>query len=121
MAQIRTLKFILTTLACLMVVGASFHGAKAKIEKVYNSHNSSHLILFRRGAVDTDAQANADSSHDDLLSFQKGITAQSLSDEKQLRVIQFAGATKREWLERLQATGAEIIGYIPNHAYLIRG
>jgi hypothetical protein len=115
------LKITLITIAFLMLVYVSFDGAKAKVEKNETYENSSHTILFRRGAVDTDAQANADSSQDDLQAFQKGIVAHSLSNEKQLRVIQFAGVTKKEWLAQVQATGAEIIGYIPNYAYVIRG
>ncbi len=121
MIQSHVLKFTLIILACLMVGVASFHGAKAKIEREASHPNSSQTILFRRGAIDTSKEAHADSSREDLLAVQQGITAQSLSDEKQLRVVQFAGATKRAWLDRIEATGAEIIGYIPNHAYLIRG
>ncbi|MEW6211884.1 MAG: S8 family serine peptidase, partial [Acidobacteriota bacterium] len=81
----------------------------------------SHFILFKRGPVDTRLLADLDTSSSDMLA-QSGdrSSAASLSFE-QLRLIQFRSAIRREWIERLKAAGAEIIGYIPNNAYIIRG
>ncbi|MBS1791366.1 MAG: S8 family serine peptidase [Acidobacteria bacterium] len=43
----------------------------------------------------------------------------TLSGEKRLRLIQFAGAIQPAWYQALLASGAEIVNYIPNNAYLI--
>lgn len=77
------------------------------------------LILFKRGPLDTRLLADLDTSQSDILA-QSNPASASLSS-RQLRVIQFRGAIRRSWIERLKATGAEIIGYIPNNAYIIRG
>ena len=38
-----------------------------------------------------------------------------------MRLIQFAGPIRPEWYEALVATGAHIVTYIPNNAYLVYG
>jgi hypothetical protein len=38
-----------------------------------------------------------------------------------LRLVQFIGPVKREWLDELRAAGMEIIAYVPNNGYLVRG
>jgi subtilase family protein len=35
-------------------------------------------------------------------------------------IVQFAGPIKREWREELDKTGAQVISYIPNNAYIVR-
>lgn len=37
-----------------------------------------------------------------------------------LYIVQFAGPVKDEWLELLKGTGAELVTYIPNNAYVVR-
>ncbi|HLF83790.1 MAG TPA: S8 family serine peptidase [Blastocatellia bacterium] len=78
---------------------------------------SQSLILFRRGALDTDARPDLDTSKED----QQTMSAMSASGAKATRVVQFAGPIKRQWIDALRATGAEIVGYVPNNAYVIRG
>lgn len=75
------------------------------------------MILFKRGAVDTEASTDLDTSKED----QQSMSAMSASGAKQTRVVQFAGPIKRRWVDALRATGAEIVGYVPNNAYIIRG
>ena len=79
-----------------------------------------NLILFKRGALDTRARRDLDTAADELLQLNQP-SIMSRAERKQLRVIQFAGPIKRRWIEQLQATGSEIIGYIPSNAYIIRG
>jgi hypothetical protein len=43
-----------------------------------------------------------------------------IASGSRLRLIQFAGPVKKEWLAQLQATGVEIIAYVPSNGYLIR-
>ena len=37
----------------------------------------------------------------------------------QLQIVQFQGPVVAEWLTQLQATGARVVNYIPNNAYLV--
>ncbi len=76
-----------------------------------------NLILFKRGALDTAAHQDLDTSKED----QQAMSAMGASGATATRVVQFAGPIKRRWIDALRATGAEIVGYVPNNAYIIRG
>src|ERR1044072_9460800 len=80
-----------------------------------------NAILFKRGALDTGALGELDTSAENLRARAVELSALSLPARNELRVVQFAGPIKRPWVERLQAAGAEIIAYIPNTAYIVRG
>jgi len=85
------------------------------------SRNNTDLILFRRGAIDTRALSDLDTSQSDaLLSLRQTLKSGAIQS-KPLRVIQFAGSIKRNWIDKLKSTGVEIIDYVPNNAYIIRG
>ncbi|HKY03487.1 MAG TPA: S8 family serine peptidase, partial [Blastocatellia bacterium] len=75
---------------------------------------------FRRGALDTAARRDLDTSAGDL-DLPNQLSTASAGGQKRTRVIQFAGPIKGEWAEWLRQTGVEIIAYIPNNAYIIRG
>ena len=87
--------------------------AQARISTI--SHQN--LILFRRGALDTETGADLDTSRED----RQAMSAMSVSPGKHTRVIQFGGPVNRTWIDTLLATGVAIIGYVPNNAYIIRG
>lgn len=78
------------------------------------------LILFTRGALDTQQAVHLDTSSNDLQSIESALTANQL-DGHQLRVIQFVSHIHPKWLEMVRATGAEVAGYVPNNAYIISG
>jgi subtilisin-like proprotein convertase family protein len=40
--------------------------------------------------------------------------------EGRLRIVQFRGPVKDEWLDELRATGAWVVTYVPNNAYVVR-
>ncbi|MEI9959971.1 MAG: S8 family serine peptidase [Limisphaerales bacterium] len=40
---------------------------------------------------------------------------------KRLHLVQFAGPVKPEWIDELEKSGARIVSYIPNNAYLVYG
>ena len=40
---------------------------------------------------------------------------------KRLHLVQFAGPIQPQWFEELQATGAQVVTYIPYNAYLVYG
>jgi hypothetical protein len=37
------------------------------------------------------------------------------------RLVQFVGPIKKAWLHELEASGLELIAYVPNNGYLVRG
>jgi hypothetical protein len=41
-------------------------------------------------------------------------------DDPNYYIVQLLGPIQREWKEEIKASGAEILGYIPNYAYLVR-
>ena len=72
--------------------------------------DENNLILLNAGTIDTrtpEAQAMR--------------SASSAKSGKQMRLIQFAGPIRAEWYQALVATGARIVTYIPNNAYLVYG
>ncbi|MFY9553580.1 MAG: S8 family serine peptidase [Blastocatellia bacterium] len=81
-----------------------------------SSSSNQNLILFKRGTLDTNDRVDLDTSEED----RQELLAMSATLKKQTRVIQFAGPIKRKWIDALRATGADIVGYLPNNAYIIR-
>jgi hypothetical protein len=67
-------------------------------------------ILFNSGAFDTRSQEAL------ALSWQA-----TRSNGKQLHLVKFADAISPEGYKALENTGAQIVDYIPNHAYLVYG
>lgn len=85
-----------------------------------------NLLLLRAGAIDT----TDESAPGRFVGFggASSMTAQSASSRppsttisSPLRLIQFIGPVKSEWLKALRASGLEPIAYVPNNAYLVRG
>jgi hypothetical protein len=86
-----------------------------------------NVLLLRSGAIDTTA--------DDAPGGFVGLGGANGSDPARagnarrdenskasgLRLIQFVGPVKGEWLEQLKASGLEPIAYVPNNGYLVRG
>lgn len=83
--------------------------------------NNPDAILFKRGALDTRALGELDTAAEDSRAAAIELSALSFPARNELRVIQFAGPIKRAWIEQIQAAGVEIISYIPNNAYIVRG
>ncbi|MEW6127125.1 MAG: S8 family serine peptidase [Acidobacteriota bacterium] len=108
--------FVFMIFACAALVGVN-----ASSVPPGKASPDSQAILFRRGAIDTRAQAHLDTSREDRLALQKNIATQGFAARKQLRIVQFVDAIRPDWFQQLKATGAEIIAYIPHNAYLIRG
>ena len=84
-----------------------------------------NVLFLRSGAIDTTAE--------DAPGNFIGLGRAELSDRTRasalnqetggsgLRLIQFIGPVKRAWLDRLRASGLELIAYVPNNGYLVRG
>lgn len=83
-----------------------------------------NVLFLRSGTIDTTAgdapgtfigmgrAAGAD---------QASLSREERADTSRLRLIQFIGPVKQAWLEELEASGLEVIAYVPNNAYLVRG
>lgn len=94
-----------------------------------------NVLMLRSRAIDTTAQ----DAPGTLLGLGKSLTAglevsgparESRADkqkadkqkaESSLRLVQFVGPVKQEWLDSLRSNGLEPIAYVPNNAYLVRG
>ncbi|HSF24091.1 MAG TPA: S8 family serine peptidase [Blastocatellia bacterium] len=84
-----------------------------------------NVLFLRSGAIDT----TAEDAPGDFLGLGRAAPADQArtsalgqsSSGSRLRLIQFVGPVKGEWLDRLRASGIEPIAYVPNNGYLVRG
>jgi hypothetical protein len=86
-----------------------------------------NLLLLRSGPIDTTDESTTGtfvgigrSAASYGLQSPVSISSES-SDTSQLRLIQFVGPVKREWIDKLAASGLEPVAYVPNNGYLVRG
>jgi len=86
-----------------------------------------NALLLRSGAIDTTDPATTGAFVGMGRSAESyGLASLALSGNQtgpvsQLRLIQFVGPVKRAWIEQLQASELELVAYVPNNAYLVRG
>jgi hypothetical protein len=99
---------------------------RADASRRYTVRDDFNVLLLRSGAIDT----TDDSAPGRLvgLGSASSMATQSASprpmpaaSSSPLRLIQFVGPVKRDWLNALRASGLEPIAYVPNNAYLVRG
>jgi hypothetical protein len=76
------------------------------------------FILLRRGPIETSSRT---ASRHPAAADQR-ISAARLSEiTDRLALIQFMGPVKRDWLTSLVESGLQLIAYVPNYAYVVRG
>lgn len=113
--------FAMTCLASLASPAeVSSNAARAKdLPRNLEARRNPNLILFNRGWLDTRSSGALDTSGRDSRAVEhlSSLANSSLNT----RVIQFHGPVKSEWIARLLAAGLEVIGYIPNNSYIVRG
>jgi subtilase family protein len=86
-----------------------------------------NLLLLRAGAIDTTDPETTGTfvgmgRSGESYGLQSIASSSSATDRvSQLRLIQFVGPVKRAWIEQLQASGLDLVAYVPNNAYLARG
>jgi hypothetical protein len=73
--------------------------------------DENNLLLLNAGAIDTSTSEGQGLRSEKPTAF----------SGKQMHLIQFAGPIKPEWYSALVATGAKVVTYIPNNAYLVYG
>lgn len=109
-------------IAALFVIGPALlrptEASSNNIQQTRVQHSlNPNLIQFKRGDLDTEARIDLDTSTQD----RSPLAVNSATTSKHTRIIQFGGAIRRAWIEALRTTGVEIVSYIPNNAYVIRG
>ncbi len=87
-----------------------------------------NLLLLRSGAIDTtDSDSPGTFVGMGRSASEFGLQSALPNNDKisdtpgQLRLVQFIGPVKKSWLQELEASGLEIIAYVPNDGYLVRG
>lgn len=86
-----------------------------------------NVLLLRSGAIDTtDTETTGlfvgmGRSAESFGLHSLASSSPSSDRASRLRLIQFVGPVKRAWLEQLQASGLELVAYVPNNGYLVRG
>lgn len=86
--------------------------AKSESVKGVEIVDENNLVMLNSGNIDTTTSEAQD---------MRSSKTTSASGGRQMHLIQFAGPIKREWYDALLATGARIVTYIPNNAYLVYG
>jgi hypothetical protein len=96
-------------------------------EASYNVRDDLNVLLLRSGAIDTTAE-EATGTFFGLggpgaqeLAERAGVGFKGKTGDSELRLVQFIGPVKSAWLDRLRASGLEIVAYVPNNGYLVRG
>jgi hypothetical protein len=126
----REIKFAFAAFALALMLFASFPfsasvssiaGSARSLRPCPDGRKDPDLILFRRGWFDTRGRGDLDTSDEDLRAGSEQLSALNLEAHPKTRVIHFSGPIKRQWMERLRATGIKVIGYIPNNSYVIHG
>ena len=89
-----------------------------------------NVLLLRSGALDTTGDETAGSFVGmglpaSSFGLQSAGSPAGQSGESTgsatLRLVQFVGPVKRAWIEQILASGLEVIAYVPNNGYLVRG
>jgi hypothetical protein len=121
------LKFVLISLAISMVLSAGAGSIRLDADSLAidfskptrEPRHQTDAILFARGPFKAAEHPQLDTR---LADFE--VSTRVDVDEahpKQVRVVQFTGPIRKAWVQRLRDTGSEVIGYLPNNAYVIRG
>lgn len=86
-----------------------------------------NTLMLRSGAIDTTDPETA-GSFVGMGRSAESYGLQSLASsgsagggQSRLMLIQFVGPVKHAWIEQLKASGLELVAYVPNNAYLVRG
>ncbi|HET9530111.1 MAG TPA: hypothetical protein VFQ92_07155, partial [Blastocatellia bacterium] len=86
-----------------------------------------NLLLLRSGVIDTTAGEGPGTLLGMGRRVRLGAAKHAPTDQAasrrgpRLRLVQFAGPVRSEWLDQLRASGLELVAYVPNNGYLVRG
>jgi hypothetical protein len=86
-----------------------------------------NVLLLRSGAIDTTDPERTGTfvgmgrSADSFGLQSVASSSSGGGNVSSLRLIQFAGPVRRAWVDQLQTSGLELVAYVPNNAYLVKG
>jgi hypothetical protein len=98
-------------------------GGRAALQAMATPSDEQNMILFNGYVIDTSASQPLSKELPAGLEQSRMAEARVRGDKNPgngLYVIQFAGPVKDEWLEALKNTGADVISYVSNNAYVVR-
>src|SRR5262249_34130731 len=105
----RVIRGIFPLWLCLSFCALPFTPVGVAQGQLSSSSGSSVLLRLRSGAYDPlRVAAVADR------------TRTAVSDEPSLYLVQFKGPVRAEWRRALESTGAAVLDYVPDFAYLVR-
>jgi hypothetical protein len=98
-------------------------GGRAALQAMATPSDEQNMILFNGYVIDTSASQPLSKELPAGLEQSRMAEARVRGAKNPgdgLYVIQFAGPIKDEWLEALKNTGADVISYVSNNAYVVR-
>ena len=98
-------------------------GGRASLQAMATPSDEQNMILFNGYVIDTSASQPLSKELPAGLEQSRMAEARVRGDKNPgdgLYVIQFAGPIKDQWLEALKNTGADVISYVSNNAYVVR-
>jgi subtilase family protein/BACON domain-containing protein len=107
----------------LVVVDGEAAGGQAALQGMQaNWSDDQNLIAFNGYVMDTSADQPLDRELPADLTHSRMAEARSRggSPTKGLYIVQFVGPIKDEWLNNLKSTGADVVSYVSNNAYVVR-
>jgi hypothetical protein len=107
----------------LVVVDQEAVGGRAALKAMPITQNDeSDMILLNGYLIDTSAQQllSKEAPEDLKQSRMLEARARGYNPVAGLYIVQFAGPIKGEWLKTLESTGADVVSYVSNNAYVVR-
>lgn len=108
-------------------VDSTTAGVSGRLSVRLSVRDDFNVLLLRAGAIDT-TDAETAGAFVGMGRSAESFGVQSIASPgnatdrvSPLRLIQFVGPVKRAWIEQLQASGLELVAYVPNNAYMVRG
>src|SRR5258706_25475 len=112
-------------------VAPSEANSQAQLRELDQNLNNSNLLLLRTGAFDplesepatvNIGQAHLETPSQPARSARLAASAAQLPAENRQAcfIVQYAGRILPGWTQSLRARGFEIVGYLPNNAYIVR-
>lgn len=107
----------------LIIVDQDAIGGRAAMQALpLAARDEQNLIVLNGYVLDTtNAEPLSKEPPADLRQTQMNIARKNFSRPgKGLYIVQFVGPIQDEWLQSLDQTGADVISYVPNNAYVVR-
>ena len=100
--------------------------AEAPISSILQSvRDDMNVLMLRSGAIDTSADDApgtflANGARQSVAERAQASKSQPAAGQIELRLVQFVGPVKRQWLDEMRGAGLEPVAYLPSNGYLVR-